>query len=360
MFHQSRPPRWYSFVAIASLILAGQLDAAVIDVKATVKAASGLIRLSDVAAIDAVDPQLQRQLSAVTLGPAPAPGRRQRLTQQAIRQRLLAHGVNLSEIEFTGQSVVMIESPAEAKPAPEMKAPALPLKPVAVRPFAIGPAQTKKAEDVIQKAFHRHYKAAGSDVGSLTLILNISDRDVPTLMTADPEMIRFVEDGLEWGGPQALTAQFPAGDGATQVVRVQAWLNEIPQVISLKNTIPKGQVIKDSDLMKVSAKAGESGIEHAHAIVGREAARQLHPGKPLQPGDTINVPLIRNNDVVTVRYLIPGLKVTRLFRAHGNGAAGEMVNCTALDDPREKMPVRVTGWHEAEVISAEDAAGEMP
>lgn len=353
--------RCATLIATLWLIAIGQLHAAVIDVRSTASAASGLIRLSDVADIDAADPQLQRQLAAVTLGPVPAPGRKQRITQQTIRQRLLAHGINLSDIEFTGHSVVMIESPAEVKAPVERKAaPALTPKPVTVRPFAIGPGQKKRAEQVVQKAFHRHYKASGSDVGTLTLILDIADRDVPALMAADPEMMRFVEEGLEWGGPQTLTAQFPSGDGTTQVVRMQTWLNETPQVVSLKHIIPKGQVIRESDLIKVSAQEGETGIEHAEAVIGREAARQLHPGKPLQPGDTISVPLVRNNDVVTVRFQTPGLKVTRLFRAHGNGAAGEIVNCTALDDPKEKMPVRVTGWHEAEVISAEESAGGMP
>lgn len=354
------PRRLICVSASLACWLAATLDAAVIDVKSIGPAKSGLIRLSDIADIDAADPQLQRQLAAVTLGPAPAAGRKMRITQQTIRQRLLAQGINLTDIEFTGQSVVLIESPAEAKTAPQPKSPAPAAKPVAVRPFAIGPSQRKKAEQVVQDAFHRQYKSAGSNVGALKLILEISDRDVPVLMSVDPEIVRFVEDGLEWGGPQALTAQFPSGEGATQIVRVQAWLNETPQVISLKHVVLKGQVIKDSDLVKISTKAGETGIQEVHAVIGQEAARTLHPGKPLQPGDTIRVPLIRNNDVVTVKFHTPGLKVTRLFRAHGSGAAGEIVNCSALDDPREKLPVRVTGWHEAEIVSPENDAGETP
>ncbi len=337
------------------------LSAAVIDVRSGATVRAGLIHLSDVADIDDVDPQIRRQLESVSLGPAPAPGKKLRITQQAIRQRLLAHGVNLSEIEFTGQAVVLLESPGEAKPAPEPKpAVAAAAKPVAVRPFSLSPSQHKRAERIVQEAFHRQFKISSAQVGSLNLAVEIPEDDVPELLKVDSQIVRFVEPGLEWGGPQTLTAQFPRRDGSTHVVRMQAWLNETPQVLTVKHTVPKGQVVRESDLVRVPAKNGETGMEHSGEIVGQEATKSLRPGTAIQSGDTTRVPLVRNNDLVTVRSGVRGLKVTRLFRANGSGAEGDIIPCVALDDPKEKIQARVTNWHEAEVVVADVTAPPIP
>lgn len=185
-----------------TIVTATCSHAAVIDVKSSVTMQGGLIRLGDVAEIHDADPQLQRQLQAVSLGPAPGPGRKVRLTQQSIRERLLAHGVNLSEVEFAGQSVILIDSGLESRIKADPKAPP---KPVAVRPLALSASQKAKAEKVVQTAFHRHYRTSASDIGPLKLSVEIRDDDVPALLGVDPEQLHFVEPGLMWGGPQDLT-----------------------------------------------------------------------------------------------------------------------------------------------------------
>lgn len=343
--------RQFLLLTAICVMTAAPCDAAVIDVRSSATVSSGLVRLGDVADVDDADPKEQMQLEAVSLGPAPAPGKKLRVTQQAIRQRLLSHGVNLTEIEFTGQSVVMVESPDEAKTPQILKTSAPALKPVPVRPFAISSHQRKKAEQTIHQAFHRHYKLSSSDIGSLNLVVEIPDHDLPTLVNVDADIVRFVEPGLTYGGPQTLTAQFPRTDGSTQIVRMQAWLNEAPQILAVKHTVRKGEILKESDLIHKPAKTGETGFEHPHAVIGQEATKTLQPGASLQAGDTKRIPLVRSNDLITVKSRTPGLTVSRLFRATGSGAEGEIINCVALEDSRDKVQARVTGWHEAEIAS---------
>jgi flagella basal body P-ring formation protein FlgA len=331
------------------------VEAAVIDVRPSGRVGGGVIRLADVAEISDADPLVQRQLQAVTLGPVPPAGRKVRLTQQTIRERLLAHGVNLTEIEFTGQSVVLIETPAEPRslstPAaspPNVVPPAV-ARPIPVRPLPVSSGMRSKAERIVQSAFHRQYHAAANDVGPLSLVVDIPDEDVPYLLRAEPHHLRFVEAGLEWGGPQTLTLRIAETEGATRVVRLQAWLNETPQIVTVKHTVPKGQVLKESDLTRIPADAGVTGLQDESLVVGQEAARDLRPGQPLQSRDVNKVPLVRTNDLVTVRVRSPGLTVSRVFRATSSGAAGDVVNLVALEDPREKIQAAVTGWHEAEM-----------
>ncbi len=339
-------------IIVAFAVCNVRVDAALIDVQTSAKVTAGLIRLSDLAQVDDANPQVQRQLEAVSLGPAPAPGRKLRITQQMIRQRLLAQGINLSEIEFTGQSVVVIEGPAESKSEQKSPSPTRSTaKPIAVRPLPVSPSLRKKADDVLQQAFHRQYHSAGSSVGPLKLTVEIPDDDIPSLLEVKPQRVRFVEPGLEWGGPQTLTAQFSQDDGTTRVVRVQAWLNETPHILTVKHTVPKGKVLKESDLDLVAAKHGESGLETGHELIGQEATRDLRPGQAIHSRDVAKAPLVRSNDLVTVKVRSPGLTVSRVFRATNNGGAGEVVNLVALENPQEKVQATVTGWHEAEMIT---------
>lgn len=339
--------------ALATVALSGlTAAAAVIDVRSAAQATGGLIRLGDVASVLDADPETERQLSGVSLGPAPAPGRKTRITQQTIRERLLAHGMNLTEIEFTGQGVVLVETPAEPKTPSSPAAAssrASAAKPVAVRPFYVSPALRKKAEEVLQTAFHRQYHAATSDVGPLKLTVTIPDDDVPHLVRVEPHQVRFVETGLEWGGPQRLTAQVIEPEGATRVIRLEAWLNESPQILTVKHTVSKGQILQEGDVAVMPAKGTETGLTSHHEVIGLEATRDLHPGQPLQSRDVNKVPLVRTNDLVTVRVRMPGLVVSRIFRAQGSGAEGETVSLVALEDSRERVLARVTGWHEAEI-----------
>jgi flagella basal body P-ring formation protein FlgA len=70
------------------------------------------------------------------------------------------------------------------------------------------------------------------------------------------------------------------------------------------------------------------------------------------------VPLVRANDVVTVYSRVGGVSVRTLMKAREDGALGEAVALTSLD-ARGRVLARVTGYHEAEVISTggTEAAG---
>ena len=361
------PPLCTSLMIIA-LLNGVPLDsasaAAIIDVHATARISSGVIRLIDVADIDDGDPETQRRLETITLGPVPPPGRKTRLTQQTIRQRLLACGVNLAQIEFTGQSMVIVETASEDAPAVVPASVEIPAaQTAAARPLLISEMQRNKAEKMVQDAFHRQYHTTGGDVGPMHLTVEFSDDNVHQILDLKPHDIRFSEPGLKWGGPQTLTIKIPEQDGSSRIIRMEAWLKQKQQILTVKHTVPKGQVIGEDDLTLVPAKEGESGLQVSRGVIGQEAARDLAPGQPLQSRDLHKVPLVRSSDLVTVRFRSPGLTVSRVFRASGNGALGDVVNFVALEDPREKMQATVTGWHEAEVdgrITEESAQAARP
>jgi flagella basal body P-ring formation protein FlgA len=323
--------------------------AGVIDVHPSAKVSSGVVRLGDVADIAEDDPETAERLEAITLGPVPGPGRKLRITQQTIRRRLLAYGVNLSQIEFAGQSLVVVESDSEPAPAQLPATDATPALPITPPPLTISEMQRRKAEDWVQQAFRQQYHTADDALGPLDLRVRIADDDIPLILDLAPQRLRFAERGLELGGPQSLTLIVPGTDGETTFLRLEAWLSEAPQILTVAHTVPKGQVLTPEDVVEMPAKDGQAGLQLRQDVIGQEAARDLRPGQPLHSRDITKIPLVRNNDLVTVRVRSAGLTVSRVFRSSGSGARGEIVTLVALEDPREKLQATVTGWHEAEV-----------
>ncbi len=339
---------------------ASALSAAIIDIQSTGSVTSGLIRLADVADILDSDPQIQRRLENITLGPAPLPGRKVKITQQLIRERMLAHGVNLTEMEFTGQAMLVLENTLSTKPMPAAAQTPAVFPAVAARPVNANATSRRRAEGIVQAAFHRHYHTSEMDAGSLTLEVDIADLDVDFLLRSDPQALQFAEKGLRRGGPQPLTALVSDAKGNRREVRMQAWLNDTPQILTVKHTVPKGKVLEENDLVRAPAKPGQAGVEDAAHLIGKEVTRNLSPGAAVQPSDLTNVPLIRTNDLVTVKARSGGVSVSRTFKALASGADHDVIYLTALDNPREKIQARITGWHEAEIIDAPTDAAASP
>ncbi len=72
--------------------------------------ASSLVTLGDVAELHATNAADEQRLSAVILGPAPAAGREASITFETVRSRLLAAGVDLADVEFSGPATVPIST----------------------------------------------------------------------------------------------------------------------------------------------------------------------------------------------------------------------------------------------------------
>ncbi|MFO0917586.1 MAG: hypothetical protein U0872_04640 [Planctomycetaceae bacterium] len=204
------------------------------------------------------DPQVQRRLEEVTLGPAPSPGRKTKITQQMIRERLLAQGINLTEIEFTGKSMLLLQSSEEApaKPAPVPSAAVA--RTTAFR-HSSNPTARRKAEEIVQAAFQQHYHHAESKTSPLTLSVEIADEDLDAILRSSPQSLQFSEQGLRRGGPQTLTAHVTEATGNRREIRMQVWLNDMPQIMTVKYTVPKGKVLEESDLVRMPAKHGQTG-----------------------------------------------------------------------------------------------------
>lgn len=334
-------------VAVLAVSIGGFVAApaqgAIIRLKDRVTPQGPLIRLADVAEISDADPAAVARLGAITL--QPATGKPLRVDFDLVRSRLIAHGVNLSEIEFAGQSsVATVTETRPATPIPARTAPAEPK----------GPTPQERAQEILREAFARRFQGLTQtdDVG-FELTVRVRDEDLPRVLETPAGAIRFQERSLVEGGPQPLTLLIaPTSETPPQLIRVAAWLERQPRILTVRHQLPRDHVLQPQDLQWIRQTDENRGISVLAEAVGRATRKALRPGDVVQPSDLTVVALVRGGDIVSVRVSAPGVVVRRQFKAMSGGGLDEVVSLVAIDDPRERIQARVTGFHEAELISA--------
>lgn len=330
-------------MVVVGCLAAGSVQGAVVRLKDRVETTGPVIRLADVAEISDVDPLVVARLGAITL--QPATGTAVRVDFDLVRSRLIAHGVNLAEIEFVGQSSVA--SAFEKRPETPI--------PQRVTPAAAqGPSPQERAQEIIREAFVRRFQtSAQTEDSAYLLTVQVRDEDLDQILATPPGAIRFQERSLVAGGPQPLTLAIAATTEAPpRQVRVAAWLEPQPRILTVRHALPKDHVLQPLDLQWKKAGKDDAGISSLAEAVGRATRKAIRPGEVLQPEDLTVVALIRGGDIVSVRVSAPGVVVRRQFKAMSGGGLDEVVNLVALDDARDRIQARVTGFHEAELISA--------
>lgn len=344
------------FALLGSQMMAGPVDGAVVRLKERIEPEGALLRLADVAEISDPDPAVVARLGAVTL--MPANGKTVRVDFDLIRSRLIAHGVNLAEIEFTGQNIVTVSASTVVET--RIITPRTPPEIPQPKPAPVSPSQQERAQTIIREAFERRFRNAHTGDIDFILTTRVRDEDVARLATVPPSAIRFAERSLIEGGPQPLTLAIADPSGTQQEYRVAAWLERKARVLTVRHVLPKDHILQPQDLQWKPAKDGEAGIAALADAVGRATSRTVKPGETLQVADLSVVALVRGGDIVSVQVKAPGIVVRRQFKAMGAGGLDEVVTLVALDDPRERIQARVTAFHEAEMIAPSRAGSPRP
>jgi flagella basal body P-ring formation protein FlgA len=131
---------------------------------------------------------------------------------------------------------------------------------------------------------------------------------------------------------------------------------ELPRVLVPKANLPKGHIVRSDDVVWKQLEGADESAEYVtqyEQIVGQEARRAFRAAEPILLADVRSIPLIKRGDIVTVVARSQGIVVRMDAKARGDGAIGQSVKVVSLDGRRE-LTVRVTGYHEAMVVSAEN------
>lgn len=357
MFKTMPFSRWHLVGFIATVLFpvlvsgSGALHAGTIRLKSRAVTASSLVRMGDVAEITAADPQWAQSCRNVVLAPAPPSGGRLQISFDEIRSRLHARGFNLADMEFSGRSVVTVvarQKPRETETS---------VTTVSGEERPVSQWQRKQAEKRVREAVRRHLRQKDAGLEDVALSLRVPPDDVKRLLE-DPQNGYQVRGGRPpWNAPQTFTLQFLDSDGQQQEVTVRGRIQQRPKIVALQHAVPRGHVLRASDLAWKTGESPGGGYTQMQEVIGRETVRALRKGDALDGQDIRNVPLVRTNDIVTVSSRQPGIVVQRQLKAREDGARGDTVTLVTLDG-RNKVLARVTGFHEAEVVGAEQSSQE--
>lgn len=342
---------WRTALALAGAALCVvPCRAAEIHLRATAAVSDAVIQLGDIADISTDNASEAATLEAINIGPAPAAGSVTRIEFATLRSRLAACGVNLARTGLSGSSQVVVSGPSAAGAGllPGAKAP----RPADERALA---SQQKRAEGVLGEAIRGYLQRTVPNLGKYTLAVHLDRNDVPTVLAGAATGFEIRGGQAPWDLPQRFLIRTLDASNMVREVTIECRLSPLPYVLAMKHTVPKGQILQSSDLVWRQTDSTDGVLRRPEDVIGRETQRAIRQDELVQSDDIRAVPLVRNNDVVTVFVRVGGIEVKRPMKAKSDGSAGETVTLTTLDG-RQTLVGLVTGYHEAEAIGSGAAA----
>ncbi|MBW3542025.1 MAG: flagellar basal body P-ring formation chaperone FlgA [Planctomycetes bacterium] len=329
-------PRQLAIVAVLLAFALAPAQAASVRFKRTVAVASSIITLADVAEIADDDADARERLANVQLVPSPAAGETLSLRFDVIRARLQAHGVNLAQLDFSGPSVVDIS---------RTSAPATPDKAADIAQW-----KRRRAEETAVAAVTAHVQQLEPRLGRVRVAVEIDTADIETLATSESRMWSARGAGPPWDAPQRITLRSAGDANGGREIMVTCRLTPLPYVVTAASALPRGRRLTRADIAWSQVESADDAFTALDDLLGRETTRTVRAGEPIRPDDVRNVPLVRVNDIVTVSSRRPGVLVRRQLKARADGGMGEQIPLVTFDG-RQSIVARVTGFHEAEVLS---------
>ena len=330
-------PCLLALFALPWLVLAGEAIAADVQLKASCHPAGSLLVLGDVAEILSTDTNEAQRLASTPLMPAPAPGAKKYLRGREIQDILVARGVNVGELNFSGASQVVVETVVIVEPVE---------KPAARGPV-VPPLQ------LVNEALLRRLQAV-SGGGDWNFQFQLS--------TATQQALRRIHGPLQvaggespWTGAQHFTLVIPTADGPVeQPLTVE--VSTPHAVVAVARALPRGSILRADDLKLVEPASHEHVVRAEEAfrdveqVIGKETQRAISPGQILDKNYVRAPILVRRGDVVTVYARAAGIRVRTAARALMDGGAGDLIAVETLETGRrDKFDARVTGAQVVEV-----------
>ena len=335
------------FAAATYLATAAAHGSVIVTLRPTASVSASLVTLGDVAEIRATDPIDAERLAAILVSPAPPTGRDDRLSYVAVRERLLAAGIDLAQVEFAGavETVVTFAPESEKSTRPS---------PTPAR------AEAHDVKRAVEEAIVRKL-ARVTDVTAFTVEAELSEAQTAFLSAAAVRGCDVVGGSPPWRGEQTFVLRVLDGAERLREVRVTCQLRQHPLVLAAKHALPRGHVVQPGDLAwKRVGKDEELGAAtNPRQLIGRETRQPIRTGQPIPPDAVRSLPLVRSGQFVTVTSQRPGVSVQRTMKATTDGAHGDVIPLVTLED-RKTVLAKVTGLHEAETVGEGATAGAAP
>jgi len=125
-------------------------------------------------------------------------------------------------------------------------------------------------------------------------------------------------------------------------VRFTGTLIETVEVVTLARPIPRGESIRESDIVLERLPRAEvqtDALSKSELVVNQAARRALRSGQTLRAADLMKPQIVSRDDGVTIIFRTKSITLTLRGKAMGNGAEGEMISVL---NPTSKRIVQAT------------------
>lgn len=336
--------RLLSLLCLAAL--AAPTDAAEIQLRQRATPRGGLVLLSDLADVYAVEQDEADDLAAMELFPAPPRGAKRFVRLSEIQEALTARGVGLASHTFSGASQVEVQTaaPAEERPAPRRR--------------ELSTSQQGRANRAARDAILRHLREAANETSDWSVEVKLTAEQARAVAECGGKLTA-TGGAAPWTGEQPF--ELLLGDEAQPAaLQVAAAVSLPPSIVVLKLALGRGTVLQADDLELLPLPSGGREGEFFTTIeeaIGLETTHAVSAGQALSAAMVRPPLLVRRGDAITVYVRARGLRVRTVARARGDGAEGETITVESMTD-RKTYQARVTGVQEVEVQS--QTPGQRP
>ncbi|HVZ52225.1 MAG TPA: flagellar basal body P-ring formation chaperone FlgA [Pseudolabrys sp.] len=194
---------------------------------------------------------------------------------------------------------------------------------------------TRAARTIPASAFEQavaHALAAQYNLGPLKDVTVTFDRDLRAMYVepsarGEPRVARITYD--ERDGRFDATLEIPTGATARGTLRLAGRAQATTEVLTVARQIERGTVLKDADVMverRPRADVARDMLTDRDQAVGLAARAVLQPGRPLRGTELMRPQVVQRDDVVTLMYEVPGIKLTMRGKATEAGAVGDTIS----------------------------------
>lgn len=340
--------------------------AATVRLRSSVVAESSILKLGDVADVFDDDADFVESLNAITLQPAPAPGQQLRLNLDIIRDRMRAHRIDPSQIDFNGSiNVVVTRKHDPAEPARHVPLATMPHRPVASVPqnslsltsagskpieshpeLTVTTKQQNAARQMVMHAIEDELARSGQDWGKPNIFIRLTPTQVLEVLSA-VDGLRVAEGRTLRDDRFELVLAFHTADGTSDSISIVADVKQRPRVVAARYNIPRGSVITASDVEFLEVDDVRNGVTNPEIVLGKEARSDIRAGSSIKADAVVEPLMIRKGDLCNVVTRVGGTQVSVQCRSLKDGRLGDNITFES-SDRRDPLYARVVGVKQAE------------
>lgn len=193
----------------------------------------------------------------------------------------------------------------------------------------------------IAEAAAKRYEIANASDLSVTFDRHMSSLQVEPNVTEAPRVVSVVVD--QRNNRFEAIVDVPGSITLRRApVRFTGTLVETVEVVTLARPIPRGEAIRDSDIVVERlprADVQTDALTRAELVVNQAARRALRSGQTLRAADLMKPQIVSRDDAVTIIFKTSAITLTLRGKALGNGAEGESISVL---NPQSKRLVQGT------------------